>query len=174
MERRCPCQGSARPLPRAGGRATMGEPGQCGMAMEYRECPSGSIVFGILFVRPLGLVSAILIRGADPSWWRAHRSREAQAMRLLQVTVRRWIVAAVIMALALAIARIGDRRLYFWRRAAYHAEAAKRGWMMMIPEGMLGAVMPLSRQQIAYHAAMARKYEHAARYPWLPVAPDPP
>jgi hypothetical protein len=26
----------------------------------------------------------------------------------------------------------------------------------------------------AYHAAMARKYRRAARYPWLPVEPDPP
>jgi hypothetical protein len=26
----------------------------------------------------------------------------------------------------------------------------------------------------AYHAAMAHKYERAARYPWLPVEPDPP
>ena len=24
-----------------------------------------------------------------------------------------------------------------------------------------------------YHAALARKYRHAARYPWLPVEPDP-
>jgi hypothetical protein len=31
----------------------------------------------------------------------------------------------------------------------------------------------LSRM-IAYHAAMARKYEDAARYAWLPVEPDPP
>jgi hypothetical protein len=29
-------------------------------------------------------------------------------------------------------------------------------------------------QEIAYHAAMARKYERAARYPWRPVDPDPP
>ena len=26
----------------------------------------------------------------------------------------------------------------------------------------------------AYHTAMVRKYRHAARYPWLPVEPDPP
>ncbi len=26
----------------------------------------------------------------------------------------------------------------------------------------------------AYHAALSAKYERAARYPWLPVAPDPP
>lgn len=27
---------------------------------------------------------------------------------------------------------------------------------------------------VDYHAAMRAKYERAARYPWLPVAPDPP
>lgn len=27
---------------------------------------------------------------------------------------------------------------------------------------------------ISYHASMARKYEHAARCPWLQVEPDPP
>jgi hypothetical protein len=30
------------------------------------------------------------------------------------------------------------------------------------------------RRITAYHVAMARKYEHAARYPWLTVEPDPP
>lgn len=27
---------------------------------------------------------------------------------------------------------------------------------------------------IHYHSQLARKYKHAARYPWLPVEPDPP
>jgi len=26
----------------------------------------------------------------------------------------------------------------------------------------------------SHHAAMKQKYQHAARYPWLPIAPDPP
>jgi hypothetical protein len=30
------------------------------------------------------------------------------------------------------------------------------------------------KRLVAYHAAMARKYENAARHPWLPVEPDPP
>ena len=30
------------------------------------------------------------------------------------------------------------------------------------------------RRITAHHAAMARKYEHAARYPWLQVELDPP
>jgi hypothetical protein len=39
------------------------------MAMEFRACPSGYVVFGIIFGTPLVLISAVLIRGADPSWW---------------------------------------------------------------------------------------------------------
>jgi hypothetical protein len=35
----------------------------------------------------------------------------------------------------------------------------------------LGAAL---EQMAAHHAALRRKYERAARYPWLPVAPDPP
>jgi hypothetical protein len=29
-------------------------------------------------------------------------------------------------------------------------------------------------KRATYHAALRRKYERAARYPWLPVEPDPP
>jgi hypothetical protein len=29
-------------------------------------------------------------------------------------------------------------------------------------------------QMAAYHRALRLKYERAARYPWLPVGPDPP
>jgi len=33
--------------------------------------------------------------------------------------------------------------------------------------------LSMARPRAAYHATMRSKYEHAARYPWLPVAPDP-
>src|SRR5436309_1037307 len=39
---------------------------------------------------------------------------------------------------------------------------------------MLRAYVPLRSGRAAYYAALRRKYERAARYPWLPVAPDPP
>jgi hypothetical protein len=29
-------------------------------------------------------------------------------------------------------------------------------------------------RKIFYHESLARRYERAARYPWLPVEPDPP
>ena len=28
-------------------------------------------------------------------------------------------------------------------------------------------------QRARYHAALRRKYKRAARYPWLPISPDP-
>jgi hypothetical protein len=34
--------------------------------------------------------------------------------------------------------------------------------------------VPIYQRSAAYHAAMRSKYERAARYPWFPVASDPP
>ncbi len=34
--------------------------------------------------------------------------------------------------------------------------------------------LPRWTNTIAYYVAMSHKYRHAARYPWLPVEPDPP
>jgi hypothetical protein len=39
--------------------------------MEYKACPSSYVVFGIICGIPLALSAAVLIRGADPSWWYA-------------------------------------------------------------------------------------------------------
>ncbi len=39
--------------------------------MEYRACASSYVVFGFIFGIPFVLMCAILIRGADPSWWYA-------------------------------------------------------------------------------------------------------
>ena len=36
------------------------------------------------------------------------------------------------------------------------------------------AMAAQKRAQVAFFARMKRKYERAARYPWLPVEPDPP
>jgi hypothetical protein len=74
---------------------------------------------------------------------------------------------------ATALSTEGDgKRTY--RRAVptgpdpFIADARSRGWGVELLERA-----SLKRLE-AYHAAMTAKYEHAARYPWLPVAPDPP
>jgi hypothetical protein len=41
-------------------------------------------------------------------------------------------------------------------------------------EGSPGYDADSLRRRSEYHRRLRRKYERAARYPWLPVAPDPP
>jgi hypothetical protein len=66
--------------------------------------------------------------------------------------------------------RLRQRRDEFADRAQWHREivAAWNAKWRPAPSGGY----PL--QLVSYHAAMARKYRHAACYPWLPVEPDPP
>jgi len=40
--------------------------------------------------------------------------------------------------------------------------------------GELRRTAALWHRQREYHAAMVRKYRYVARFPWLPVEPDPP
>ena len=40
--------------------------------------------------------------------------------------------------------------------------------------GVLRRQVALWHRKREYHAAMARKYRYVARFPWLPVEPDPP
>ena len=46
-----------------------------------------------------------------------------------------------------------------------------RSWERQEYFNMINA---LWRPRADYHGTMRRKYERAARYPWLAVAPDPP
>src|SRR5437588_634616 len=112
-------------------------------------------------------------------------------MRLPRMTTRRWMIAVGISALVIGgtvlSARLTRRHDHFVSRAQDHAwkEAMADAWAKRVRaywEGRGGirgqarletlvARVPLVK---AYHGALARKYRHAARYPWLPVAPDPP
>ncbi|WP_210420100.1 hypothetical protein [Aquisphaera giovannonii] len=38
----------------------------------------------------------------------------------------------------------------------------------------LRRIAELFHRRVEYHAAMAYKYRHVARFPWLPIEPDPP
>jgi hypothetical protein len=82
-----------------------------------------------------------------------------------------------------------QRRDYFLSLAQSHqkevASSTARGKAL---KSRFGSTSGMSNEEIMHlyraddlmmdradhHAAMARKYERAARYPWLPVAPDPP
>ena len=43
-----------------------------------------------------------------------------------------------------------------------------------LEEPKIAAWRQSQRRRIAYHETMMQKYQRASRYPWLPVAPDPP
>jgi hypothetical protein len=114
-------------------------------------------------------------------------------MRLPRMTIRRWMIAVLAVAILLTAEKIRrnwrERRL---KAAAYLAEA--KSWsddaskverMMVLPRSRSD---PASRQTLAGLEKVARnyrdfersnrelasKYERAARHPWLPVEPDPP
>jgi hypothetical protein len=132
------------------------------------------------------------------------------------MTTRRWMIAVVIVGLAMGGIQLTRRHIYFLFRVRFHTEAealfrssrdktisilrSTEEQQRSIEEeqragvtdffagfGGTNAIETLKAEQlfwrkdlaqedqaIPYHAAMARKYRHAARYPWLPVEPDPP
>ena len=80
-------------------------------------------------------------------------------MPRFRLTVRRMIVA---MTAILCCAGLGVAAR--WRAERFRLIAEEHG---RAAEAAAGRVS-------AYHEGMAEKYRRAARYPWLPVAPDPP
>ena len=100
-------------------------------------------------------------------------------MRLPRMTTRRWMVVVAAVGLLMGGAIVGYRlkqwHSFFVARAQHHArmEAAFSSF-----GGTLSAhskhIRASVSENLGYHVAMARKYRHAARFPWLSVAPDPP
>ena len=93
-------------------------------------------------------------------------------MPRFRFTVRRMMVAVAIVGVMLAAyplyRRIHRRSVAFGEMSEIEGVLAKlhqRGG----PHGG-----PASPELADYHRNLQRKYAHAARYPWLPVAPDPP
>jgi hypothetical protein len=91
-----------------------------------------------------------------------------QLSRLIPRFSVRWLMLAVAIiggALGITI----ERHERFRWIAARH-----RGQVPILPP-MKPIGMDEARWRLfQWHLSMARKYEHAGRYPWLPVAPDTP
>jgi hypothetical protein len=83
-------------------------------------------------------------------------------MRLPRMTTRRWMVAVAVAAVLMGASHLA------WLNWVYQVAALTHG----VEEEAADAAM--NRKTAEYHAALRRKYEHAARYPWLPVKADPP
>jgi hypothetical protein len=87
-------------------------------------------------------------------------------MRLPRMTTRRWMIAVAILAVGLeATAALFRRQHALRQRAAYHEKIEK----------LAAATQVRANAAIRdRHARLKEKYWRAARYPWLPVGPDPP
>jgi len=83
-------------------------------------------------------------------------------MPIPRMTARRWMIAvAAVAALLGMVAEIGRER-ELSEEYDFHAR------MHELMESIY-----TEKSAAAYHAAMRQKYDRAARYPFLPVPPDP-
>jgi hypothetical protein len=108
----------------------------------------------------------------------------------IHFTIRRAMLVVAVIALAFGILRYWQARQYYLQKAADHE--GFRAFILMSPDSIrhwedrwteqrLGrpaqypwpAGPPFVPTMAKYHDDMRRKYERAARFPWLPVAPDP-
>jgi hypothetical protein len=95
----------------------------------------------------------------------------ADAAAPSRFTVRRLMVAVAIIGSALGITGITiERHERFRWIAVHHRDVVPKHIPRIRSSGMEDKHWGL----IEWHESVARNYEHAARYPWLPVAPDPP
>ena len=102
-------------------------------------------------------------------------------MRLPRMTTRQWMIAVAILAVGPdATVALFRRHLALRQRAAYHEKIEKLA-TATVWELALAARWPKAADQVRAnaairdrHARLKEKYWRAARYPWLPVGPDPP
>ena len=103
-------------------------------------------------------------------------------MRPPRFRLRTLLIVVALVALALVPATLARRRQRFEALAHHHREAAGGPFAVSLisPAGRAhlyelafraGLLSPERRQ---WHRDLTVKYERAARYPWLLVAPDPP
>jgi hypothetical protein len=83
----------------------------------------------------------------------------------VRFTLRRMVVGIAILGLAFGVTswlqRMRGRAISYQSMADRHAKLMVRG-------------SHNSTARMRHHLTLRDKYEEAARYPWLPVAPDPP
>ena len=102
-------------------------------------------------------------------------------MRLPRMKTRPWMIAVVVVVVVLGVGKLNQRSRSDASLAKFHAESEKECWRsleasesMRFDHADRKEWTAYTRGVLRYHARMARKYEHAARYPWLSVEPDPP
>jgi hypothetical protein len=96
----------------------------------------------------------------------------------VRFTIARTMVVVAVIAVLLGAVAMLRRRAYLRKLADYHAEAARHirfdHGSIIRPDGAYVHIAVAPPRLADYHEDLAGKYERAARYPWLPVEPDPP
>ena len=103
-------------------------------------------------------------------------------MTRVRFTVRSMMVVVAIVALSMwAKFQVEARRTYFSQvvRQYYEKGMVASAFAYSDPGGAtmeerMKADAVRRAKASAYYSELIQKYEHAARCPWLPVAPDPP
>jgi hypothetical protein len=110
-------------------------------------------------------------------------------MRLPRMTTRRWMIAVAVVAFVAGLIQRHNnfQQLAAWHRSRVFRIPASPGLGVAVSGSLTSKVdywridekgnvwlLPQLARKNAWHRQMAVKYEHAARYPWLPVEPDPP
>lgn len=112
-------------------------------------------------------------------------------MRLPRMTTRRWMIAVAAVAILIQIVRLSATSYDRWQSAYSHqlfadtmrtnVDAIRRWIARSSSQGAPSAAIAEEKAALArdqewaeYCAGLATKYRRAARYPWLPVEPDPP
>lgn len=113
-------------------------------------------------------------------------------MGLPRMTTRRWMIVIVALAalfwVAVEVPRLSTlRSLYLGVAEKYGYWETRFNGLIAIrqdldyyavwqPRGPEPSPARLARMKAmaAYYGMMRKKYERAARYPWLPIEPDPP
>jgi hypothetical protein len=95
-------------------------------------------------------------------------------LRRLRFTVRSLMVVVALVAFA---CWVGQRHARFRALAADHESRMIR--LAIISMMRIGIAFDRAGRRVEpwesdWHEAMAQKYRRAARFPWLPIAPDPP
>ena len=101
-------------------------------------------------------------------------------MRLPQMTTGRWMIAVAVVALLMTGAfeverarrRADEYRMLAARYAMYQAFSLAE--VKLYRENHFIQLETRERARASHYGALAAKYQRAARYPWLPVEPDPP
>src|SRR5262245_48388973 len=99
-------------------------------------------------------------------------------MPLPRFRLRTLMIAVMVAAMALYRLHLSRLRRDYQAIAATHVQRGQLFVLTPVMHASRGLTFRVagsdSRRRQEYHAQLRRKYERAARHPWLPVPPDPP